>query len=104
MGNILANLHELYETISPEYKQDLNTYCLLLQVKVPDKRKVPLRAWGLFVKMMWALKRMYSEIDLCEINREDILKNEYPISTVGEAMDIGILFHIEEANILLNNL
>jgi len=38
------------------------------------------------------------------ITRENILKNEYPVRTVLEAMDTGLLLLIEEALMLIHEM
>ncbi len=52
--------------------------------------------------MMFALKRQIPEVDLSTITKDDILKQEYPVITVVDAMLVGLLLVIPEAGMLTN--
>jgi hypothetical protein len=100
IGIISKNLKQLYVSISPEYKMDLKNYCQLM-IKYTDlSEKLPTSCYATYTKMMWALKKQFPEIDLTILTREDILKHEYPVRTVVEAMKEGLLLEIEEASML----
>ncbi len=104
MGKITRNLHKLYESVSAEYKRDLATYALLLQSKHPTKGKIAIRAYGLFSKMLWTLKKQQPEIDLLTITRQEIITYQYPVRSVMEAMQEELLLEIEEANMLTHEI
>ncbi len=99
-GKITKNLHVLFESLSTEYKRDLANYALALQSTHPSKDKIAIRAYGLFSRMMWSLKKQHPEIDLATLTREDILQNGYLVRTIVEAMQNGLLLEIEEASML----
>ncbi len=99
-GAISSNLHHLYESLSPEYKSDLATYTLMYRGLKHDPHKIPMSAYSIFTRMMWALEKQSPEIALLTITREDILKHEYPIRSIVEAMKSGMLFNIPEASML----
>jgi hypothetical protein len=101
-GKITTNLHNLYITISPEYKRNMSIYAIFLS-QLPGVFRKP-SGYALFIRMMWALRNRYPEIDLETITREDILNNEYPIRSVVEAMQSGVLTHIAEAEMLVSTM
>jgi hypothetical protein len=99
-GRISSNIHKLYKTLSEEYIRDLSNYSLALQSVAYNPNKIPMRSFGVFTRMMWALKKRFPEIDLEAITREDIIKNEYLIRSIVEAMMNGLLVNIPEAEML----
>jgi hypothetical protein len=99
-GAISSNLRKLYQTLSEEYKSDLASYTLMFRSVMYDPRKISMSAYSIFTKMLWKLKHQFPEIDLATITKDDILKNEYLVRTVIEAMDAGLLIQIDEANML----
>jgi hypothetical protein len=99
-GTICSNLRHLYGTLSAEYKNDLSSYTLMYRSIMYDSHKIALSAYSIFTKMMWALKKQYPKIDLKILTREEILKNEYPVSSIAEAMGKGLVMVIKEAEML----
>jgi hypothetical protein len=99
-GNISTNLRLLYETLSPDFKQDLSSYTMMYRSVRHNPHKIAISSYSIFTKMIWNLKKQMPEIDLLILCRNDILKNEYPVRTVAEAMKTGLLLKIEEAMIL----
>lgn len=97
VGRITINLHLLYNDLSAEYRRDLSTYCLILQTKKHNCGKIHLRSWGLFSKMMWALKKIFPEIDLSLISKTEIGTNLYPVNTIAQAMNSGLIESFPEA-------
>jgi hypothetical protein len=103
-GIICKNLRELYSTISAEYKTDLASYTLMFHSVAYNPHKIPMSAFAIFTKMMWSLKKRFTEIDLSTLTRDDILKNEYPVCSVVQAMDAGLLLKIEEGVMLTSKI
>jgi hypothetical protein len=46
------------------------------------------------------IENQFSEIDLVTLTREDILKKEYPVRSIVESMQAGMLQDIPEAMVL----
>ncbi len=103
-GKITKNLHFLFESVSADYKHDLANYALALQSTHPTKDKIAIRAYGLFSRMLWSLKKQHPEMDLATLTRQDIISNQYPVKSVVEAMNAGLLTVIEEANMLTHEM
>jgi hypothetical protein len=101
-GKTTTNLHDLYKSTSPEYKENMSVYAIFLS-QLPEVYRKP-SGYALFIRMMWTLKKKFPEIDLETITREDIIKHEYPIRTVAEAMASGVLLHIVEAMMLTSTI
>jgi hypothetical protein len=99
-GTITKHLHELYKSVSPGYKLDLSNYAILHSQLPAISHKLQASGSALFTGMMWKLKHLYPEIDMATITKEDILKNEYPVRTVRESMENGLLLEIPEAMML----
>jgi hypothetical protein len=104
IGIISKNLKELYVSISAEYKLDLKIYSKLMVNYMNLEEKIPASSYAIYTKMMWKLKKRFPEIDLTTITREEIMKQEYPVKSVVEAMEFGLLLKIEEASVLLNEM
>jgi hypothetical protein len=102
IGNAGRNLGKLFKTLSVEYKNDLKTYSALMSNYTDLADKIPANCYANYLRMMWALKKQIPEIDLSTITKEDILKHEYPVRTVVEAMEAILLPNIEEAQMLTN--
>jgi|WetSurMetagenome_2_1015567.scaffolds.fasta_scaffold448000_1 hypothetical protein len=100
IGNAGKNLGNLFKQFSEEYKNDLKIYSKLLVNYTDLSEKIPASYYNVYTKMMWALKRQIPEIDLSTITKDDIMKHEYHVRTVLEAMKAGLLLKIPEANIL----
>ena len=66
--------------------------------------KIPANCYANYLRMMWALKKQIPEIDLSTITKDDILKNEYPVCSVVQAMDAGLLPNIDERVMLINKI
>jgi hypothetical protein len=100
IGNAGKNLSNLFRQISDEYKNDLKIYAKLMTNYTNLDEKIPASFYMTYIRMMWALKKQIPEIDLTILTKDDILKHEYPVRTVVEAMQAGLLMHIEEASML----
>jgi hypothetical protein len=99
-GAITKNLHELYKSVSPEYKLDLSNYAKLYSTLSAISCKLAPSASALFTKMLWNLKKQFPEIELAKITKDQILNCGYPIVTIQEAMGRGMLLKIPEASML----
>jgi hypothetical protein len=99
-GSVSQNLSRLFHSLSKEYIDDLKNYVVLLGRTTNLNEKLAATHYGVYVSMMWKLKKHYPEIDMLSLTREDILKNEYPIRTIVEAMENGFLMMIPEGRIL----
>jgi hypothetical protein len=104
IGNAGRNLGMLFRTLSVEFKNDLKTYSALMTNYTDLGNKIPANCYANYNRMMFALKKQIPEIDLSTITKEDILKHEYPVITVVEAMKAGLLLNIPEASILTHEL
>jgi hypothetical protein len=104
IGNAGKNLGRVFHTLSVEYKNDLKTYSALMTNYTDLAEKIPANCYANYLKMMWALKKRYPDVDLATITKEEILKMEYPIRSILEAMKSEILQSIPEANILTNEM
>jgi hypothetical protein len=100
IGNAGRNLGMLFRSVSEEYKNDLKTYAKLMTNYTNLEDKIPANSYAYFTKMMFALKKLFLDIDLNTLTKDDILKNEYPVMTVVGAMGAGLLFAIPEGSIL----
>jgi hypothetical protein len=103
-GDRSKNLAALFKTISPEYIADLKNYAILFSKTVNLNEKLPPSHYSLYLRMMWNLKHRYPEINMATITKDDILKNEYPVLTIVQAMGAGLLLSIDEANMLTSKL
>jgi hypothetical protein len=103
-GAITKHLHDLYKSISAEYKLDLANYAKLYSTLSNVNCKLSPSASALFTGMMWKLKGQFPEIDLVTLTKEDILKHEYPVRSVFESMQNGLLTNIPEASILTHEM
>jgi hypothetical protein len=102
MAAIGANLKSL--NISEGYKQDLKLYCLKYNMSVKRKNCCSIRAYAMFIKMMWAMAKQLN-LDLETITREQIENDNLPCRTVKQAVEAGLtgplgiiytsLFHFE---------
>jgi hypothetical protein len=99
-GAITKHLHELYASVSPEYKLDMSNYAILHSRLPATSHKLQASGSALFTGMMWKLKKQNPDIDLTTIQRDDIRKQGYPIRTILEAMNAGMLLEIPEASML----
>ncbi len=99
-GTITKHLHKMYKTLSAEYKLDLSCYAKLFSTLPENNDKLPASGSALFTGMLWKLKKLHPEIDLATITREEIVQNEYPMRSVVESMQNGLLVEIEEASML----
>jgi hypothetical protein len=104
MGDAGRNLGKLFRNISPDYKNDLRTYSKLMTNYTNLEEKIPPNCYANFMKMMFALKKLIPDVDLATITKEDILKNEYPVCSIAQAMEEGLLLDIPEANMLTNGI
>jgi hypothetical protein len=100
IGNAGRNLGSLFYQLSEEYKNDLKIYAKLLVSYTDLSEKIPASYYIIFTKMIWALKKQIPDIDLSNITKDDILNHEYPVRTILEAMQSGLLLAIPEANLL----
>jgi|WetSurMetagenome_2_1015567.scaffolds.fasta_scaffold299829_1 hypothetical protein len=99
-GAITKNLHDLYASVSPEYKLDLSNYAILHYQLQATSHKLQASGSAIFTKMLWNLKKQFPNIELSKISRDEILDYGYPIVTILEAMGSGMLLKIPEAMIL----
>jgi hypothetical protein len=99
-GSISKNLGKLFKSFSPEYIAELKNYTVLLSKRTNLNEKLSATHYAVYLAMAWSLKKRYGEIDLGKITKEQIFKREYPIRTILEAMESGILLEIQEARIL----
>lgn len=104
MGNAARNMGKLFRSVSAEYKSDLKTYAALMNNYTDLSEKLPAHCYAHFTQMMWALKRKIPEINLATLTIDDILINEYPVRSVAEAMEAGLLPAIPEGMMLTNRL
>jgi hypothetical protein len=104
IGDAGRNLGKLFKDISPDYKNDLRTYSKLMTNYTNLSDKIPANCYAYYLKMMFALKKLIPDADLATITRDDILKHEYPVRTVLEAMKNGLLLDIPEASMLEHKL
>ncbi|HNX00527.1 MAG TPA: hypothetical protein PLE74_07710 [Candidatus Cloacimonadota bacterium] len=104
IGNAGRNLGQLFQNVAIEYKHDLKTYATLMSSYTDLSVKLPANSYAYFVKMMYALKRKIPDINLATLTLDDILNNEYPIRTVAEAMEAGLLTNIQEGSNLSSKL
>lgn len=94
-GQVNSHLAVFYGLLSPAYKGDLSSYTSFYKAQfVMIGMKNP-TVYSFFLKMMFALKKKYPETDLSTITIDDVLKNEYPIRTISEAMKNDLLTSFE---------
>jgi hypothetical protein len=99
-GSTGKNLRALFHTLASEYIDDLKNYTALLSRITNLNEKLPATYYGVYVSMMWKLKKNFPEIDMLTITRDEILKQEYPIRSILEAMENNILMTIPEGKML----
>jgi hypothetical protein len=99
-GKMARNLAVMFRTLLPAYIDDLKNYTALLSRTTNLNEKLPATHYAVYLRMMWKLKHMFPEIDMATITREDILKHEYPVRSIKEAMENELLIKLEEANML----
>ncbi|HOH47544.1 MAG TPA: hypothetical protein PLX59_06845 [Candidatus Cloacimonadota bacterium] len=87
--------------ISEAYKEDLRRYAA--QYKL-ERNDYSLNTWtNVMNKLFWALAREYS-LDLRYLSREDIFREDYPVKTVKEAVEAGLLPRVKGFEALLSGI
>ncbi|HNQ43467.1 MAG TPA: hypothetical protein PKI59_03520 [Candidatus Cloacimonadota bacterium] len=101
LGEIAKNLSLIYADVSAEYKADLKTYAYLYGQRITPKNQMPPRAYGLFVKMLYALAdENVGTVDLKNITYNDI-KTLFPeIVNIAAAVENGYLPKVEGTELL----
>lgn len=94
-GQINNNLTDFYHHISPDYKRDLAAYTSFYKSEFVGMGDSVPTVFGFFKKMMYALGKKYPEIDLATLTIDDIMKHEYPVRTIAEAMRNELLPKVE---------
>jgi hypothetical protein len=103
-ANQLRNMHVMFLHTSAAYQADLKTYSALLLSTDSYRSKAILTARNVFIKMMWALQKRYPAIILEKLTVEEIIANGYPVVTVANAMENGILQYLPTATNLQNKM
>ena len=93
IGSKSANIWRLNP--SEAYKADSRKY-----VEAHDQMRKnyndPLRAWScLYIKLMYALERMYPGVDLRTLTRQYIYDNDLPCISIQKAVQAGLLIPVK---------
>jgi hypothetical protein len=88
--------------ISAEYIEDCRKYVTLYNQK-NRRHNRSLPSWtNVFVKMMLKMKKLFGEIDLTSLTRQEICENGYPCLTVAQAVETGLLEKVSGYESLIN--
>lgn len=86
MAEVARQLRAL--NVSEGYKADLKRYSA--QYK-QERNDYSLNTWtNVLNKLFWALAREF-ELDLRSLSREDIFREDYPVKSVKDAVEAGLL-------------
>jgi hypothetical protein len=99
-GTTSKNLGKLFRSFSSEYVADLKNYTVLLSKRTNLNEKLSATHYAVYLAMMWKLKSQFPEIDLVTLTKDDILKHEYPVLSIVESMQSGMLQDIPEGRVL----
>jgi hypothetical protein len=89
------NVAEMYKTLSPEYIQDLNYYCHKYFLADRRSKKLAMNAHSLFAKLIWKLAATYPNVNPETITRQEIIDAGYPIITLQNAIEKGLLQRVK---------
>ena len=103
-GLINKHLADFYHQISPDYKRDLAAYTAFYKTEFVGMGDKNPTVFGFFKKMMYALGKKFPEIDLATITIEDVLKHEYPIITITDAIKNELLPTVNTYGVLESKL
>jgi hypothetical protein len=90
IGAISRNLKHL--ELSEGYINDLKVYLALYNYQPREKCFITWR--NVFITLMFALERLVPEVDLLTITREQILGENLPCICVKDAVEAGLLEHV----------
>jgi hypothetical protein len=86
---VMKNLKKLNP--SQAYRIDAAAYVEHYN-KLPQNRNCNLVSWAnLYQKIMWMLKRVYPEVDLATLTRQQITDESLPCHSIKAAVDAGLL-------------
>ncbi|HNW99974.1 MAG TPA: hypothetical protein PLE74_01640 [Candidatus Cloacimonadota bacterium] len=87
-ARIGKNLHYLYSQVSDGYNSNLKRYALY------SREYGTTNSYAIFAKLFWDLQKRYPDINLEQITIEEIKDHPYPIRTLSEAMESGLLMKL----------
>jgi hypothetical protein len=97
------NIKVFYRSCSAAYNRDLSIYAVMENLnKIQTGHK--LNRYTMLTKLLYALKRMYPEVDLGTLTPDEIIAQGYPIDTVFNAIVAGILMPVTGCQNLNNRI
>ncbi len=90
MGSRSANLALCYKGTSEDYRNDLLKYATQLNLETMGNNCY-YHPYNVFLKMMYAMKRVFTNIDLITITPEVIVLENLPVQTVKMAIENELL-------------
>ncbi|MDP8231899.1 MAG: hypothetical protein P9L91_04425 [Candidatus Zophobacter franzmannii] len=90
LSSISTNLSSCYNTATVDYRNDLINYATQLNLATVGENCI-YNAYNCFVKMMYAMNRLYPAIDLKTITADDIVFYELPAISVRMAVENDLL-------------
>jgi len=89
-ANKSANIGAFYKQVSPGYLYDLATYARSYNLEYMDPNCY-YQTYSIYVRMMYALARLVTTVDLSTITPAQVVTEALPIITVAQAIDAGLL-------------
>lgn len=90
LGSNSLNLREFYNQCNEDFRRDLTIYATMQNMKVLQTGH-RLNSYTMLTKLMYALKKAYPVLDLSTITPAEAVAQGYPIDTVCNAIDAGLI-------------
>jgi hypothetical protein len=100
VGSAARNFGVFKSAVSPDYLNDLKDYADRYNLSTMGKCS-RLNSFTALMKALYSLKILIPEVDLLTITPEEVVANEYPLRTVQEAIDYGLLPEIPRSSDLV---